>query len=92
MSPQLGSASDLAQWMNVPDYVAWSYLRRLKKLGSIVQRGGTTARPLYGLPVDEKTGDLVVKVPPDDARGKWRRYAREVLQSLDAELIGAPKP
>jgi hypothetical protein len=93
MNPQLGSAIDLADWMNVPQSCAYTYIARLKALGSIEQRGGNHARPLYGLPVDEASGAVIVKRPPDDSRGKWRRYAREVLQTMGDELMadGAPK-
>lgn len=86
MNPQPGSAVDLAQWMGVPMSCAYTYIARLKALGSIVPMGGTHARPLYGLPRSEESGEVIVKRPPDDARGKWRRYAREVLNALGEEL------
>jgi hypothetical protein len=104
MNPQLGSAIDLADWMNVPQSCAYTYIARLKALvyihrateGARKHRAAWSAiyaRPLYGLPVDEASGAVIVKRPPDDSRGKWRRYAREVLQTMGDELMadGAPK-
>ena len=64
MSPQLASARDLADWMDVPIQCAYRYVQELKRRGCIEVAGGTVGRPLYR---------TVRAPPPGETRGRPRR-------------------
>jgi hypothetical protein len=75
MQPQLISARTLAALMITEIPSAYNYIKRLKALGCIEQKGGTGRVPLYGL-VNNAT------MPAGDTRGRKRRIIDRVLEPI----------
>ena len=73
LNPQLLGPRALAAVMNIDVPVAYNYIKRLKALKCIEQKGGTKRFPLYGLAAS-------AKMPADDSRGRKPRLLARVLE------------